>query len=143
MRKPNHQGGALSPNRSPAQKHHRHPTPTPKRSRNTAELIHKLEAIRFDNGPEFISGAMRAWARRYGIRLAYIRPSKPQQNAYVERFNRTLRHEYLEMNEFRTLDDAWRLAEEWLWTYNNERPNMAIGGITPTMRFKEWKGSRR
>ena len=41
------------------------------------------------------------------------------------------------MNEFRTFDDAWRLAEEWLWTYNSERPNMAIGGITPTIRFEE------
>ena len=77
------------------------------------------------------------WARKHSIRLAYIQPGKPQQNAYVERFNRTVRHEYLEMNEFRTIEEARRLAEQWLWTYNNERPNMAIGGITPAMKFRQ------
>ena len=103
----------------------------------------KPEAIRFDNGPEFISGAMRAWAHKHGIRLAYIQPGKPQQNAYIERFNRTVRHEYLEMNEFRTIEEARRLAEQWLWTYNNERPNMAIGGITPTMKFEQIRNKKK
>ena len=82
---------------------------------------------------------MRAWARGHSIRLLYIQPGKPQQNAYVKRFNRTLRHEYLEMNEFRTLDDAWQLVEEWLWMYNNERSNMVIRGITPTMSKKDFR----
>ena len=77
------------------------------------------------------------WARKHSIRLAYIQPGKPQQNAYVERFNWTVRHEYLEMNEFRTIGEARRLAEKWLWTYNNERPNMAIGDITPAMKFRQ------
>ena len=48
-------------------------------------------AIRCDNGPENISGLIQAWADRKGIRLDYIQPGKPQQNAYVERFNRTVR----------------------------------------------------
>ena len=77
------------------------------------------------------------------IRLACIESGKPQQNAYIERFNRTVRHKYLEMNEFRTIEEARRLAEQWLWTYNNERPNMAIGGITPTMKFEQIRSKKK
>ena len=93
--------------------------------------------IRFGNNPEFISHARREWMRKHGIRLEYTQPGKPQQKAYVERFNRTVRHEYLEMNKFRTIEEARLLAEQWLWPYNNERSNMAIGDITLAMKFKE------
>ena len=51
----------------------------------------KLEVIRFDNDSEFISHAMQEWARKHGIRLEYIQLGRPQQNAYVERFNQTVR----------------------------------------------------
>ena len=71
--------------------------------------------IDFDNSLEFISGAMRERARKRGIRLAYIEPGKPQQNAYVKRFSWTVRHGYLEMNEFRTMEEAWQLAEQCVW----------------------------
>ena len=97
----------------------------------------KPKSIRFDNGPEFVSREVRAWAAAHGIELKYIQPGNPQQNAYVERFNRTVRQEYLEMNDFATLGDAQHLATEWLWMYNHERPNLAIGGITPAMKYKE------
>jgi putative transposase len=72
-----------------------------------------------------------------GIRLDYIQPGKPQQNAYVERYNRTVRHEWLDMHEFETIEEAQMTATQWLWTYNNERPNMALGGITPAMKMAE------
>ena len=49
---------------------------------------------------------MQEWAHKHGIRLEYIQPGKPRQNAYVERFNRTVRHEYLEMSKFRTIDEV-------------------------------------
>lgn len=55
----------------------------------------KPEVIRCDNGPENISETVRRWAEEWGIRFEYIQPGKPQQNAYVERFNRTVRYEWL------------------------------------------------
>lgn len=69
--------------------------------------------------------------------MAYIQPGKPQQNAYIERYNRTVRHEWLGQYIFSTIREAQEYATRWLWTYNNERPNMAIGGITPAMRLKQ------
>jgi len=56
-------------------------------------------------------------------------PGKPTQNAYIERFNRTARHEWLDLNQFESIAHAQLLATQWLWQYNNERPNTAIGGI--------------
>ena len=67
----------------------------------------------------------------------HIQPGKPQQNAYVERYNRTVRHEWLEMNEFATIEEAQLTATQWLWIYNNERLSMKLGGITPAMKLAE------
>lgn len=94
------------------------------------------QAIRVDNGPEYISGTLMTWADKRNIRLEYIQPGKPQQNAYIERYNRTVRGEWLGQYIFETIEEAQDQATEWLWTYNNERPNMGIGGITPAMKLK-------
>ena len=94
------------------------------------------KAIRVDNGPEYISGRLMEWAEDKGITLTYIQPGKPQQNAYVERYNRTVRHEWLDLYIFETIEEVQNIATEWLWTYNNERPNMGIGGITPAMKLR-------
>ena len=66
-----------------------------------------------------------------------IQPGKPTQNAYVERFNRTVRHEWLGEYLFESVDHAQQTATQWLWLYNNERPNMAIGGITPKQKLAQ------
>jgi len=95
----------------------------------------KPQVIRCDNGPEYVSHALAKWAKERDITLAFIQPGNPQQNAYVERYNRTVRHEWLEMNEFKSIEHAQEEATKWLWTYNNERPNMAIGGITPARKL--------
>jgi putative transposase len=91
----------------------------------------KPAAIRCDNGPEYISQGLIDWANERQITLMYIQPGKPTQNAYIERFNRTVRHEWLEMHLFESIEHAQYLATEWLWHYNNERPNSAIGGVPP------------
>ncbi|MDR9498531.1 MAG: IS3 family transposase [Hydrogenovibrio sp.] len=91
----------------------------------------KPSAIRCDNGPENISQVLIDWATKQQITLLYIQPGKPTQNAYVERFNRTVRHEWLELHLFETIEQAQYLATQWLWTYNNERPNSAIGRVPP------------
>lgn len=91
----------------------------------------KPAALRCDNGPEYISGALVNWANQHQITLLYIQPGEPTQNAYIERFNRTARHEWLDMYHFDSVEQAQQLATEWQWQYNNERPNTAIGGIPP------------
>ena len=96
----------------------------------------KPSAIRCDNGPEYISGEIINWANKQQITMLYIQPGKPTQNAYIERFNRTARHEWLDMHSFNNLEHAQLLATQWLWTYNHERPHSAIGGIPPAMKMK-------
>ena len=96
----------------------------------------KPRIIRCDNGPEYISQQLTDWTHKQGIRLQYIQPGKPQQNAYVERFNRTVRHEWLDQHLFNSIAHAQETATQWLWHYNNVRPNMAIGGITPYQKLK-------
>ena len=91
----------------------------------------KPKAIRCDNGPEYISHALREWAQAMGIELMYIQPGKPTQNAYIERFNRTARNEWLNMHIFDSIDHAQNTATQWMWVYNNERPHSSIGGIPP------------
>ena len=95
----------------------------------------KPVAIRSDNGSEMCSGEFQNWAANRGIKLLFIQPGKPTQNAYVERWNRTVRHEWLDQHLFENIEQAQQTATEWLWTYNDERPNMAIGGITPIQKL--------
>lgn len=96
----------------------------------------KPMGIRVDNGPEYVSGKLQIWAQKRGIGLFYIQPGKPQQNAYVERYNRTVRQEWLGQYIWNTIEEVKDHATRWLWTYKNERPNMGIGGITPAMKLK-------
>lgn len=93
------------------------------------------QVIRCDNGPEYVSAALQNWATRKEIRIEYIQPGKPQQNAYIERFNRTVRYEWLAQYIFSTISDVQNFATDWLWNYNHERPNMALGGIAPMQRL--------
>lgn len=91
----------------------------------------KPDALRMDNGPEYVSAHLTRWAQKQGIALMYIQPGKPTQNAYIERFNRTARHEWLDMHSFDSVEHAQELATQWLWRYNNDRPHMGIGGVPP------------
>jgi putative transposase len=95
----------------------------------------KPTAIRCDNGPENISGLVQNWAEKRQIKMDYIQPGKPQQNAYVERFNRTVRYEWLSQYYWANLDEVQLFATQWMYDYNHERPNMALGGITPKQRL--------
>jgi len=57
------------------------------------------------------------------------------QNAYIERYNRTVRYDWLAQYLFSSIDEVQEFATRWLWTYNNERPNRALGGLTPKQRL--------
>lgn len=93
------------------------------------------QALRCDNGPEYISGALQTWANNRGIRVEYIQPGNPQQNAYIERYNRTVRYDWLSQYLFDSIEEVQDFATRWLWTYNYERPNMGLGGITPKQKL--------
>ena len=95
----------------------------------------KPQVSRCDNGPEYISSAIQNWASEWGIRLEYIQPGNPQQNAYVERFNRTVRYEWLSQYYWKDLAQVQDFATKWMWSYNHDRPNMALGGFTPKQRL--------
>ncbi len=87
--------------------------------------------IRCDNGPEFISEVVRAWCTRHEITLVFIQPGKPNQNAYIERFNRTYRTEILNAWVFVTLDEVRELSEDWRQRYNTERTHDSLGDVPP------------
>ena len=89
------------------------------------------ESLRVDNGPEFISCAMDAWAAKHGVKLDFIQPGKPTQNAHVESFNGRFRDECLAQARFPTLARARAEIEIWRVDYNCERPHSALDYRTP------------
>ena len=87
--------------------------------------------MRMDNGPELVSLALAQWAEEHGVQLEFIKPGKPTQNAFIERFNRTYRTEILDFYLFRTRNEAREITERWLMEYNNERPHESLNNQTP------------
>ena len=87
--------------------------------------------IRCDNGPEFVAETLREWCTPRGIALIFIQPGKPNQNAYIERFNRTYRTEILNAWVFTTLDEVRDLSEAWRRRYNTERTHDSLGNVPP------------
>ena len=89
------------------------------------------DVLRVDNGPEFLGTAFTDWCRKNDIFIDYIEPGKPNQNAFIERFNRSVRHEVLDLYLFRSLDQVRELIEQWRTQYNEQRPHDALGGLPP------------
>ncbi|MCX8965133.1 IS3 family transposase, partial [Erwinia psidii] len=87
--------------------------------------------LRMDNGPEFISLTLAEWAEVHAVRLEFIKPGKPTQNAFTERFNRTYRTEMLDFCLFRTPNEVREITERWLSEYNCERPHESLNNLTP------------
>ena len=87
--------------------------------------------IRVDNGPEFISDLLDAWCKENKINLAFIQPGEPTQNAFIERFNGSLRRELLNAYIFRTISEVKEKTFEWMTDYNQNRPHKALNYKTP------------
>ena len=96
------------------------------------ELRGAPRAIRMDNGPELLAEVFVAWCERHAIELRYIQPGKPDQNAYIERFNRTYRDEVLDLYLFETLEQVREITHRWLIDYNEHRPHDSLGDLPPT-----------
>ena len=89
------------------------------------------QSIVCDNGPEFAGKVLDRWAFERGVKLQFIRPGKPVENAYCESFNGKFRDECLSANWFASLGDAQRAIEQWRHEYNEERPHKSLGRRTP------------
>lgn len=96
-----------------------------------AEVRGLPEVITIDNGPEFAGRVLDEWAYRKGIKLSFIRPGKPIENAYIESFNGRFRDECLNANWFMSLKHAREVIEEWRRDYNEVRPHSSLKGATP------------
>ncbi len=90
-------------------------------------------AIRCDNGPELLSAAFVTWCEENAVEIRYIQPGKPNQNAFIERFNRTYREEVLSAYLFEDLDQVREITWNWMREYNEERPHDALGKVPPAV----------
>ena len=96
------------------------------------------KVIVIDNGPEFSGKALDDWAWRNGVKLHFIDPGKPQQNAFAESFNATFRRDCLDQNWFYTLEEAKQEIEKWRQDYNGYRPHSSLEGLTPDEFMKQF-----
>jgi putative transposase len=95
------------------------------------ELRGAPAVLRVDNGPEFMSDQLQAWARRHGVEIRFIQPGRPMQNGFVERFNRTYRQEVLDCYVFETLAEVRQMTAEWITRYNEIRTHESLGNLSP------------
>jgi putative transposase len=95
------------------------------------ELHGRPEALRLDNGTELTSHAFVDWAHGRGIDLRFIEPGKPNQNAFIERFNKTYRTEVLNTYVFESIEQVQQITEDWLVEYNEQRPHDSLGRVPP------------
>jgi putative transposase len=97
------------------------------------------QMLSIDNGPEFISRALDAWAHRHGVTLEFSRPGKPTDNAFIEAFNSRFRDECLNLHWFDSLEEAQTTIEAWRVDYNTDRPHGALGQQTPAEFSAAWR----
>ncbi len=107
-----------------------------------AEMRGLPEVITVDNGPEFAGKVLDEWAYRKGVKLSFIRPGKPVENAFAESFNSRLRDECLNDNWFLSVRHAREVIEAWRKDYNTVRPHSSLGGLAP-QEFIELDGNTK
>ncbi len=87
--------------------------------------------IRSDNGPEFVSKAVRKWLKVSGVETLYVAPGSPWENGYVESFNSKLRDEFLNRELFLHIDELRYVADRWRMDYNHYRPHSSLDYMAP------------
>lgn len=95
------------------------------------EIHGRPQAIRCDNEPESASYAFTEWCESQHISIRYIQPGKPDQNAFIERFNRSYREEVLNAFLFDSIEDVREVTDGWVERYNEIRPHDALGSLPP------------
>jgi len=91
----------------------------------------KPQGIRTDNGPEFRSKLFGKWMFNNKIEHIRIQNGKPQQNAIIERFNRSYREDVLDAEIFKSIDQAQEITDHWVEQYNSIRPHQSLNFKTP------------
>lgn len=97
------------------------------------EVYGKPEAIRLDNGPELTASLFTDWAEQHGVKLMFIQPGKPNQNAFIERFNRSFRDEVLNAYLFNSISEVQEAVDAWITDYNEYRPHESLGSVPPAV----------
>ena len=97
------------------------------------EVYGTPQAIRMDNVPELTAQSFADWAETHKIQLIYIQPGKPNQNAFIERFNRSFRTEVLDANLFNSIEEVQEAADHWVVDYNEYRPHETLGNLPPSV----------
>jgi len=103
----------------------------------------KPETLRSDNGREFIAATLVGWLVEQGVTAAFIEKGSPQQNAFVERFNGTMRDELLNGEVFESVLEARVVIGTWRESYNTERPHRGLDMLTPAAFALEWTVVRK
>ena len=96
----------------------------------------KPNYIRVDNGPEFLSKAFVSWCKENKIKIKYIEPGRPMQNAFIERFNRLYREDVLDAYLFEDMEQVKIITDNWKEDYNENHPHGSLGGISPRTFLK-------
>jgi len=99
----------------------------------------KPEAITVDNGPEFAGLVLDRWAYNNQVKLDFIRPGKPVENAFIESFNGKFRYECLNQHYFKNLMEAKKTISDWRGWYNEFRPHQALDGLAPSAFTDSWQ----
>ena len=89
-----------------------------------------------------IAAVTQQWADARGIEWKFLRPGKPAENAYSERFNGTFRTEVLDQQAFTDLEESQRIPDEWLVTSNQQRPDQALGYLPPMLYRTTWQANQ-
>ena len=97
------------------------------------EVYGTPQAIRMDNGPELTAQSFADWAETHKIQLIYIQPGKPNQNAFIGRFNRSFRTEVLDANLFNSIEEVQEASDHWVVDYNEYRPHESLGNLPPSV----------
>jgi transposase InsO family protein len=107
------------------------------------EIYGVPEAVKSDNGPEFVANKVQRWLKDRKIGAVFIKPGSPWQNGHNESFNGVFRDGCLNRWLFATLREAREASESWLREYNEERPHGSLGGLTPSKFSEQWKEQAR
>jgi transposase InsO family protein len=99
--------------------------------------------LRSDNGREFIAASLGDWLAEQGVERAFVEKGSPQQNAFVERFDGTMRDEVLNGEEFENVLEARVVISAWVDHYNEERPHRGLGMMTPAAYARAWREGRK
>jgi putative transposase len=99
----------------------------------------KPDQIRCDYGPEFISNALTEYCNLKKIKLKYIQPGKPTQNACIERFIRSYCEDILDAYLFEDIAQLRDLSWNWMEDFNLNHPHKSLNRLSPLKYIEKFQ----